>query len=113
MSDAEPGNTEPKRDFNKMFDLNRSTATKDFVTRMEECMRQQQVAADDLKQVVADATEAEFGPKDIRAMKRIAKWRLRDQLASAKEELEALERIGRAVQFDLFDWDEKHVDSQH
>lgn len=101
---------QPDRDFGKMFDLDRSTAIKNFVTRMEECMRQQQVASDDLKQVVADATEAEFGPKDIRAMRRIAKWRLKDQLASAREELEALDRIGRAVQFDLFDWNEAHAD---
>jgi uncharacterized protein (UPF0335 family) len=104
---------EPKRDFSKMFDLDRSTGIKNLVDRMEACMREQQVATDDLKQVCADAVEAEFGPKDIRAMKRIAKWRLKDQLASAKEELEALERIGRAVQFDLFDFDERHVDSKH
>lgn len=110
----EPQPTEqPTGEFDKMFDLDRSTAVKNLVTRMEECMRQQQVASDDLKEICAEATEAEFGPKDIRAMKRIAKWRLKDQLASAKEELEALERIGRAVQFDLFDFDERHVDSKH
>ena len=104
---------EPSRDFAKMFDLDRTTTIKNFVTRMEECMRQQQVASDDLKAVVAEATEAEFGPKDIRAMKRIAKWRLKDQLAAAKEELEALDRIGRAVQYDLFDWDEDKADKKH
>jgi hypothetical protein len=98
------GPAEPDRDFTKMFDLDKSTAINNFVTRMEECMRQQQIAGDDLKQVCADATEAEFGPNDIRAMKKIAKLRLRDQLAQGREQLAALERIGRAVQFDLFDY---------
>lgn len=100
----------PTGEFDKMLDLNRSVATREMVSRMEECMRQQKVAADDLKQVVADATEAEFGPKDIAAMKKIAKLRLNDKLAMAKEELEALERIGRICQFDMFDWDERRVD---
>lgn len=113
MSSPQPQPETPSRDFTKMFDLDRSTAIKNLVTRMEECMRQQQVAADDLKQVTADAVEQEFGPNDIRAMKRIAKLRLKDGLADAREQLEALERIGRACQFDLFGWDEKHVDSKH
>lgn len=37
-------------------------------------------------------------------MKRIAKLRLDDKGSEAKEQLEALQRIGRAVSFDLFDW---------
>ena len=110
----EPGESaEPKRDFGKMFDLDRSTLTKSFVDRMEECLRQQQVASDDLKQVCADAVEAEFGPHDIKAMKKIARIRLKDQQSDARDQLEALERIGRAVQFELFDWDERRVDSKH
>lgn len=104
MEEATGSSGEPPRDFTKMFDLDRSTAIKNLVVRMEECMRGQQVATDELKQVCADATEAEFGPNDIRAMKKIAKLRLKDQLAQGREQLEALERIGRAVQFDLFDW---------
>lgn len=108
-----PHDAEPKRDFGKMFDLDRSTLTKSFVDRMEECLRQQQVASDDLKQVCADAVEAEFGPNDIKAMKKIARIRLKDQRSDARDQLEALERIGRAVQFDLFDWDERTVDSRH
>ncbi len=104
---------EPKRDFGKMFDLDRSTLTKSFVDRMEECLRQQQIASDDLKQVCADAVEAEFGPHDIKAMKKIARIRLKDQQSDARDQLEALERIGRAVQFELFDWDERRVDSKH
>jgi hypothetical protein len=71
------------------------------------------VAADDLKQVCADAVEQEFGPHDIKAMKKIARIRLKDQQSDARDQLEALERIGRAVQFELFDWDERHIDSKH
>ncbi len=104
---------EPTRDFTKLLDLDRSTLTASFVDRMEECLRQQQVAADDLKQVCADAVEQEFGPHDIKAMKKIARIRLKDQQSDARDQLEALERIGRAVQFELFDWDERRVDPRH
>ena len=37
-------------------------------------------------------------------MKKIARLRLKDQKGRAQEQLEALERIGKAVEFDLFDW---------
>jgi hypothetical protein len=37
-------------------------------------------------------------------MKQIAKLRLDDKKAAAQEKLEALDRIGKAVAFDLFDW---------
>ena len=37
-------------------------------------------------------------------MKKIAKLRLDDKASEAREQLSALERIGRAVGFDLFDW---------
>ncbi|MDE2097108.1 MAG: DUF2312 domain-containing protein [Patescibacteria group bacterium] len=97
-------NEEPKRDFAKMFDLDRSTMIKNMVDRMEECMRQQQAASDDLKEVVSECREREFGPRDIAAMKRIAKMRLKDQLGDAREQLEALQRIGNAVGIDLFEW---------
>jgi len=36
--------------------------------------------------------------------KKIAKLRLDDKKGAAQEQLEALERIGKAVGFDLFDW---------
>ncbi len=36
---------EPKRDFAKMFDLDRSTLTKNMVDRMETCMREAEAAA--------------------------------------------------------------------
>lgn len=103
----------PTGEFDEMFDLDRTTLTKSFVDRMEECLRQQQVATDDLKQACADAVEAEFGPNDIKAMKKIARLRLKDQQSNARDQLEALERIGRAVQFDLFDWDERIADAKH
>jgi uncharacterized protein (UPF0335 family) len=94
----------PRKDWASALDLDRKTITKSFVDRMEECMRAQQTAADDLKEVIADAKEAEFSPRDVEAMKKIAKLRLKDQRGRAQEQLEALQRIGRAVGFDLFDW---------
>lgn len=96
----EPG----KRDWTKTLDLDRTTITREFVNRMENCMRQAQDAQEDLKQVIADAKEAEFKPRDVEAMKKIARLRLKDQKGRAQEQLEALERIGKAVEFDLFDW---------
>jgi uncharacterized protein (UPF0335 family) len=86
------------------LDLNRTTITKSFVDRMEECMRAQENAAADLKGVIAEANEAEFSKRDIEAMKKIAKLRLKDQLGRAREQLESLDRIGKAVNCDLFDW---------
>ncbi len=95
---------QPKRDWSKTLDLDRTTITRDFVNRMETCMRQVQDAQEDLKQIIADAKEAEFKPRDVEAMKKIARLRLKDQKGRAQEQLEALDRIGRAVEFDLFDW---------
>lgn len=96
--------SEPKRDFAKMFDLDRTTLTKNMVDRMERCLRDAQIARDELKEVIAECNEAEFGKRDIEAMKKIAKLRLDDKKAQAQEQLEALERIGKAVDYDLFDW---------
>jgi uncharacterized protein (UPF0335 family) len=93
-----------ERDLGKIFDLDRSTLIKSMVQRMEECMRQAQAASDDLKAVVAECREAEFIVRDIDAMKTIARLRIKDKAAEAREKLEAMRRIGRAVGFDLFDW---------
>lgn len=95
----------PDRDFEKMFDLDRSTLTKSMVDRMEECLRAAAAAREDLKEIAAECrVEHEFAPRDIMAMKKIAKLRLDDKANEAREQLAALERIGRAVGFDLFDW---------
>jgi len=95
---------EPKRDFTKMFDLDRTTLTKSMVDRMERCLRDAEAARDDLKEVIAECKEAEFGKRDIEAMRTIAKLRLDDKKGVAQEKLEALERIGQAVDFNLFEW---------
>lgn len=94
----------PKRDFSKMFDLDRTTLTKSFVDRMETAMREADAARDDLKQIVAECREAEFGPRDVEAMKTIAKLRKDDKKGAAQEKLASLEKVGKAVGFDLFDW---------
>lgn len=99
---------QPKRDLVEIFDLDRKKLTRNMVDRMEQCMREADAARDDLKQVVADCREANFGPRDIEAMKKIAKLRKDDKKGTAKEQLEALERVGNAVGFDLFDWAAAH-----
>jgi uncharacterized protein (UPF0335 family) len=98
------GEEHPKRDLHKMFDLDRKTLIKSMVDRMEQALREQDAARDDLKEIVSECREAEFGPRDIAAMKKIAKLRKDDKGGDAKEQLEALQRIGNAVGFDLFDW---------
>lgn len=100
------GGREPKRDFAKMFDLDRTTLTKTMVDRMERCLRDIAAARDDLKEIAAECDQAEFRKLDIQAMKKIAKLRLDDKKGVAQEQLEALQRVGRAVGFDLFEWAE-------
>jgi uncharacterized protein (UPF0335 family) len=90
-------------DWTKKLDLNRTTVTTDFVARFETVMRAQQAASDDLKEIAAQAAEQEFSKRDIEAMKKIAKMRLKDQIGRAREQIDALRRIGAAVQIDLFD----------
>jgi len=94
----------PKKDWMANLDVNRSTITKSIVDRMEECMRIQENAANDLKEVTNDAVEHEFSKRDIEAMKKIARLRLKDQIGRAREQLEALDRIGKVVNCDLFDY---------
>jgi hypothetical protein len=57
-----------------------------------------------LKAIVESAKEQEFGPREIKAMRTIAKLRLKDKKVEAREELAALERISKAADFDLFDF---------
>lgn len=104
MSDTNPpSSAEPtRRDWAATLDLDRGTAIKTFVERMEECMRAAIIARDDLKEVQTDAIEAEFSKRDVEAMKKVASLRIKDQVGRAREQLEALERIGRAMQMDLF-----------
>lgn len=96
-----------ERDLSKLFDLDRTSLTKEFVNRLEEVMRQSEAARDDLKAIVAECVAAEFRKHDIAAMKKIAKLRLADKAAEARDHLAALERVGRAVGFDLFDWSDR------
>jgi hypothetical protein len=100
----ESGEEHPKRDFDQMFDLNRSTVIKNYVSELEERFRAIEVAQGDLKAIAEAAKEHEFSPKEVLAMKRIARLRLKDKGPEAKQELAALERIGKAVDFDLFDF---------
>ena len=50
--------------------------------------------------------QAFAGPAEMaEAMKKIARLRLKDQVGRAREQIDALRRIGAAVQCDLFDFD--------
>lgn len=106
MSDdsADAFGPEGRRDFAKMLDLNRSSLTKGLVDEMEARMRDIETAQADLKAIADTAKEQEFTPREILAMKRIARLRLKDKKAEAQVELAALDRIGKLVGFDLFDW---------
>lgn len=94
----------PTADLNKLFDLDRKQLTRQMVDNIEQCMRDVQSAQEDLRQIIAGGKEAGFSPRDLSAMKTIARLRLKDEGGVAREKLEALERIGQAVGFDLFDW---------
>ena len=98
------GGDEPKRDWEATLDLNRTKLTQDIVDNLHDAMVRQQIAADDIKILKANALEQEFSKRDIAAMVTIARLRLKDQKSQAQEKLEALERIGKIVQFDLFDF---------
>lgn len=101
--DGQPSE-QPKRDLDEVFDISRKKLTKNMVDRMEQSMREADAARDDLKAILAECREANFGPRDIEAMKKIAKLRKDDKGGAAKEQLAALEKIAGIVGFDLFDW---------
>lgn len=95
---------QPKADLNKIFDLDRKQLTRKMVDRFEEIFRQQQSAADDMKVLATECTEADFKPRDIASMKKHAKLRLKDKTLDAREQLESLDRIGKIIGQDLFDF---------
>src|SRR3954471_21280385 len=97
-----PGDAaDPPRDFERMLDLDRSTLIRDFVDEMEGRMRKVEGAQAALKDIVEAAARQEFTPREVAAMKKIAQLRLKDQKAAVQQ---ALERIGRAAGFDVFDF---------
>lgn len=99
-----PGTPEPKRDLDEIFDLSRKKLTRSMVDRYEAKMREADQIKDDIAQITAECKDAGFKPRDIKAMKKIAKLRKDDKGGAAREQLEALQRIGDACGFDLFDW---------
>lgn len=94
----------PRRDWAKTLDLDRTTIIKNYVDRFEQCMRDAEMARDAIKDLTIEVKAQEFSPRDISAMKKIANLRLKDQVSRAKEQLDALQRIGRAAGVDLFDY---------
>ena len=106
MLEQEPNAEAPKKDWMQVLDLNRTTAIKSYVDRMERCLRDIDAAREDLKEVAREAKEAEFSPRMVKAMNKVAKLRKDDKKGAAQEELAALEAVGKAVGFDLFSWGE-------
>jgi hypothetical protein len=114
MSDA----ADPPRDFERMLNpapaeagVDRSTLIRDFKPapskdgdEMEGRMREVENAQAALKEIAEAAARQEFPPRDVAAMKKIARLRLKDQKAAAQQELEALGRIGKAADFDVLDF---------
>lgn len=99
----EPGDDHPKRDFAKMFDLDRSTAIKNIIEEIEVQMRDIENAQGALKAIAEAAKTREFTPDEIKAMKTIAKLRLKDKKEEAQRQLKALEKIGRAAEYNVFE----------
>jgi hypothetical protein len=101
---AGDGEKAPRNDLSDIFDLDRTQLISRMTANFESCMRDIQTAQDDLKELVASCKEAQLSPLEIGAMKRIASLRMKDQAGAAREKLEALSRVGKAVGLDLFDW---------
>ena len=95
---------DPPRDFERMLDLDRSTLIRDFIDEMEGRMREVENAQAALKDIAEAAARQEFPPRDVAAMKKIARLRLKDQKAAAQLEFEAIDRIGKAADFDVLDF---------
>lgn len=87
-----------------MTDTNEVTVLKDYVNRYEAIFRQQDAAATDLAELTEEIKDAEFSPKDVAAMKKIAKLSINGKVQKAKDELAALDRVASAVGMDLFDF---------
>jgi hypothetical protein len=102
---------EPRRvkDLEEMFDVDRKRLIRQMVDNFEQALREIQSAQDDVKSYVVACREQQFSPRDIAAMKEIASLRLKDQGGAAKEKLEALNRIGKTVGYDLFDWADRQT----
>ena len=76
-------------------------------------MREVETAQAALKEIAEAAVRQEFPPRDVAAMKKIARLRLKDQIgrsslrpvAAAQLEFEAIGRIGKAADFDVLDFE--------
>jgi uncharacterized protein (UPF0335 family) len=102
---SEPNNSPaPKANLAEIFDLDRKKITRQMVDRFEQCMRDADQVKADMSELTNECREAQFGPKEIAAMKKIAKLRKEDKRGNAQEQLAALERVSDAIGFDLFSW---------
>lgn len=88
-----------------MTDTNSTTAIKDYVLRYEALFRQQDATAGDLKELAEEVKESDFNPREIAAMKRVAKLQVNGKTQKARDELAALSRVAEAAGMDLFNFD--------
>ena len=100
----DPHGATPRRDFERMLDLNRSSLIRDLVGEMEARLREVESAQVAVKDVVEAAKRQEFTAKEAAMMKKIARLRLKDKGAEAAQELETLARMAKATGFPLFTW---------
>ena len=107
MNDAPENTPEGQRDLFRLFDLDRSQLVSTLTSNIEVALRDIDNARTDLKEILAGCKHAGFTPREIGAMKRVARLRKDDKLPEAQEELAALERVGDAVGFPLFEWARK------
>lgn len=99
--DAAPS---PGHNLAEVFDLDRKGTIKALTDDMERALFAVEQAREDLREIKVRAREAEFTPKEIAAMARIAKLRADDKVGDAREQMEALERVSGATGVDLFSW---------
>lgn len=104
LSQEPTGTPESKPDLNKIFDLDRKDLTRKMVDRFEEVLRARDAASADLKLLSEECVEAQFKPRDIQAMKKHAQLRIKDKALAAREQLESMDRIGKIIGQDLFDF---------
>ncbi len=88
----------------EVFSGDRRKLTAEFVARFETLLQEQQDTAEDLKELAGEAKRKQFTKAVVKAMRKIAKLRLDDKRREASAQLEALQQVADACNFDLFEW---------
>lgn len=84
------------------MDEERAGLTRAFVYKFETVLKDQRDAADDLRMLAEEALEAKFSKREVAAMRKIARIKMKNDRLKAAYDNHALEEIGRAVGCDVF-----------